>query len=424
MSAKMRTPLSALVVLLGAVGAWLLAAGRREVQPRPPEILPPVVTVVSARPREVQLRVRAHGTVAPRTQSDLFPEVPGRVIYVSPAFAAGGFFDRGEVLLEIDPRDYEVALSIARAALARYESELGLARRKLDRLRKLASSHVASPAAIDEAEHAERVASAAVSEAGANLRQAVLNLERTRLLAPFAGRIRETRVDLGQFVTPGAPVAKLYAVDYAEVRLPIPDADLAFLELPLDYGGEPDRGRGPTVYLYGRYAGNRHRWTGHIVRVEGEVDPRSRMVHLVARVDDPYGRGQDASDGPPMAVGLFVEAEILGRRLDGVVVLPRSALRADRQVLVVDASARLRFRTVEVIRVDRGQVLIRAGIAEGDRVCISPLDAAVDGMKVRTVLVDGSGGPPTSSSDASRGAARTASPVRAGAATRPLARRG
>lgn len=236
---------------------------------------------------------------------------------------------------------------------------------------------------LDDAENAARVAAASLREAEAALEQARRDLERTELRAPYAGRVREKLVDVGQFVERGTPVARLYAVDYAEIRLPIPDEEMAFLDLPLDYRGAAHQGAGPTVILRADFAGGRHAWEGRIVRTEGEIDPRSRMIHAVARVDDPYGRGTPGR--PPLHVGLFVEAEILGRELPGAVVLPRAALRGDGRILVVDADDRLRGRQVDVVRVDGEQAIIRSGLAAGERVCVSPLETVTDGTKVRTV---------------------------------------
>jgi multidrug efflux pump subunit AcrA (membrane-fusion protein) len=168
------------------------------------------------------------------------------------------------------------------------------------------------------------------------------------------------------------------------VRLPIPDRELAFLDLPLTYRGESLERPGPEVRLRASFAGGEHVWTGRIVRTEGEIDPRTRMVHAVAQVEDPYGRGDDP-DRPPLAVGLFVEAEIEGRFVEDAIVIPGSALRDTKQVLVVDADSRLRFRDVDVLRADRHEVVIRAGLEAGERVCISPLEAVTDGMRVRVL---------------------------------------
>jgi multidrug efflux pump subunit AcrA (membrane-fusion protein) len=186
-------------------------------------------------------------------------------------------------------------------------------------------------------------------------------------------------VDVGQFVNRGSAVATIYAVDYAEVRLPIPDEELAFLDLPLNarrYAAESV----VPVTLRARFGGKQSEWQGEVVRTEGELDPRTRMVNVVARVPAPYG---SHNGRPPLAVGLFVEAEILGLQAKNVVVLPRSALRSGDQVMLVDAEDRLRFRVVDVLRSARDQVLVRGGLEPGERVCVSPLESAIEGMRVR-----------------------------------------
>jgi RND family efflux transporter MFP subunit len=183
----------------------------------------------------VQLRIEARGSVVPRTESELVAEVAGRITWVSPALAAGGFLEAGEPLLRIDPSDYELGLERARAALERAESELALAGAGLERKRTLADRGVTSRAVLDEATSHQRVAAAARREAQAAVRQAQRDLERTEVKAPFEGRVREKRVDVGQFVGRGAPVARVYAVDYAEVRLPLPDREAAYVDLPTRY---------------------------------------------------------------------------------------------------------------------------------------------------------------------------------------------
>jgi RND family efflux transporter MFP subunit len=366
---------------LGLAGGLALAQGKSPPVAQPPETLAPLVRVVSVSRERVRLTVRAHGTVTPRTESDLVPEVAGRVVAISPALAAGGFFERDEVLLEIDPRDYASALARGEARVRRARSELALARANLERLRALNDGGVASAAALDEAENAARVARAARDEAIVALEDARRGLERTQLRAPFAGRVREKRVDVGQYVSPGHPVARLYAVDYAEVRLPIPDGELAHLGLPLDSrteGALPE----PSVVLRAHFAGAEREWRGRIVRTEGEIDPRSRMLHVVARVDDPYGIGAEAP-GAPLPVGLFVDAEIQGRTLADVFVLPRAALREGDRVFAIDAEERLRSRAVEVLRTEGDRVVARGELEEGTRICISDLRTATEGMRVR-----------------------------------------
>jgi RND family efflux transporter MFP subunit len=368
----------------------------------PPNVEAPLVRTVRVEPQPVQFTVRAHGTVVPRTESELVPQVSGEVVWVSPALVSGGFFEAGEPLVRIDRRDYEADLESARAGAARAQSEYGRATKERERQQRLAHRSVASEARIDDAENAYRAAKAALREAEARLDRAERDLERTGLRAPYAGRVRTERVDVGQFVSRGVAIATLYAVDYAEVRLPIPDRELAYVDLPLAYrpgaGSEAEAGtaaaeNGSPVRLRAEFAGREHVWTGRIVRTEGEIDPKSRMVHAVARVEDPYAR-EAGRERPPLAVGLFVEAEILGRSVDAAVMLPRAALRRDEAgpgepsrdghfVLVVSDESRLEFRPVEVLRRERERVVIGAGLAAGERVCVSPLRAPVDGMAVR-----------------------------------------
>lgn len=381
------------VVLLAGVGSVaIMFATAPEIVEKRPEPVAPLVAVADVAVGRHQMIVRTQGAVSARTESDLVPQVSGKVVRVSPKFVSGGFFDEGEVLVEIETIDYEVALERARAALVRAESEYTRARKDLDRLRGLATKGIASASQLDDAERTEKVTGAGLREAQAVLEQAEHDLERTRLRAPFAGRVRRESVDVGQFVSRGVPVANLYATDRAEVRLPIADEELAFIELPLMRRGGSDADAFPEVVLRAEFAGLRHHWRGRVVRTEGEIDSRSRMVHVVAAVDDPYG--ESASGGPPLAVGLFVEAEIFGRVVDGVVVAPRSAMRDREHILVVDAENRLRLRRADVIRRERHDIVLAASSFQpGDRIVTSAMETAIDGMQVRPVASGGTAAP-------------------------------
>jgi RND family efflux transporter MFP subunit len=371
------------ILAVAAVGAYGIFVSKPAPETRRPEYRPPLVRVQEVAAQELRFTVTSQGTVAPRTESRLVPEVSGRVLRVSPAFVAGGFFEEGDVLLEVDPYDYQqVAIQSrsrvaqARLRLAQEEAEAEVARREWEEL----GEGEASPLTLRQPQVED--ARAALEAAEAVLEQAERDLDRTVLRAPYAGRVRKKEVDVGQYVTRGTPVATLYAVDYAEIRLPLPDGELAYLDLPLGYRGESRRQSGPEVLLWADFAGETHQWRGRIVRTEGEIDPRSRMIHAVARVENPYGRGGDL-DRPPLSVGMFVEAEILGRTVEDVTVLPRAALRPGDTVWVVDGEQRLRFRKVEILRAERDQVVIRGGLEVGERVCLSPMEAVTDGMQVR-----------------------------------------
>jgi RND family efflux transporter MFP subunit len=373
-----------LVVLLGIFGATGLLRVRPSVATHSTARPLPMVRAMEVELQDVQLHIEAQGSITPRTESDLVAEVAGRITWVSPNLVAGGFFEEGELLVRIDASDYELALERAEAALTRARSELALAQNHLERRRSLAERGVASTAALDEAENTERVANAAVRDARAFRSQARRDLERSLILAPFAGRVRQKRVDVGQFVGRGVGVARIYAVDYAEVRLAIPDQEAAFLDLPIDYRGESGENEGPEVLLRARFAGREYSWTGTIVRTEGVIDPRTRMIQTVARIQDPYGRSAQ-QERPPLAVGMFVNAEISGRLLEDIVVLPRAALRGRDQVAVVDAEGRLRLRRVEILRKERETVVIADGLAPGEWVCTSPLETIDEGSQVKVV---------------------------------------
>ncbi len=371
-----------LVVGIALAGAYVMWINRPPVETRTPVVTPPAVRVQQVAFESVDLTVSSQGTVQPRTTSQLVPEIAGTVIEVSPAFAVGGFFEEGDVLLRIDPYDYQQALIAAQSQLAQAqlrlaqeEAEAEVARREWEEIGQGAATPLTLR--LPQVEDAR----AAVASAEAAIDRARRDLERADVLAPYAGRVQTKDVDVGQFVNRGTAVGRIYAVDSAEVRLPLPDDELAYVDVPMSYRGTRQQA-GPAVTLSADFAGRRYSWEGRIVRTEGEIDPVSRMVHVVAEVDDPYAPGPDPTR-PPLAVGMFVEAEIAGRRVDDVVVLPWAALNGRDRVLVVDDAGRLRYRQVEILRSTTEDVLVSGGLAAGERVSISALDAVIEGMAVQ-----------------------------------------
>ena len=370
------------IVLGGfALAAVLLATGPT-LDSQPVSVLTPLVRVQAVALQDIALSSLTHGTVAPRTESELVAEVAGRVVSVNPNLVSGGFFNAGEELLQIEPLDYALALEQARAGVAQAESDLANARRAATRQDSLGERKLTSAAQQDDAVNRLRIAEATLRSAKAQLARAERDLARTRILAPYEGRVRSERVDIGQFVNRGSTIATIYATDYAEVKLPINDEELAFLDLPLGPVTDSTSATpGTGVTITARFAGVAHQWQGQVVRTEGELDPKTRLINVVAKVDAPYA---SLGDRPPLAVGLFVDAEIHGRLVEDLVVLPRSALRENNQVLVADSDNRLLFRPVTVLRIVGEQAYISAGLAEGERVVVSPMNNALEGMTVRT----------------------------------------
>jgi RND family efflux transporter MFP subunit len=364
------------IVALSILGAVTLYATAPQLEPESPAPIAPTVRVITVRPDAVQHLVHSQGTVEPRTESALIPEVPGRVEWISPALVSGGVFDEGEPLLRIEQADYEAALSQAAAALEQAEAEGTNARFEHERLQQLQDRNLASRSQLEAAERRLRVADAALDSSRSGLERARRDLQRTELRAPFAGIVRTESVDVGQFVNRGNAVATIYSTDRVEIRLPIADEQLAWLDLPLGMRGELSPEDAPDVELTARFAGRDHSWNGDVVRTEGEIDPRSRMVHVVARVE---------SADPPLPVGLFVQASISGARVNDVVTLPRTALRDGNRVLVVDPDNRMHYRDIVPLRFYQDQVMIAEGLAAGERVCISPIQTVVEGMTVAPV---------------------------------------
>ncbi len=376
--------LPVIVVALGVLGAMKLKSMKPEVKPSETEVPSPLVEVVEAVAESVELRVNAQGTVVPRTESRLVAEVSGRVVEVAPVWVDGGFFEAEQVLLRLDTTDYELAkreaevrVAQAELRLAQEEADAEIARRDWKTER---GEEPPPPLAVREPQVAEARTGLAAAESA--LEKARRDVERCTIVAPYAGRVRTKGADLGEFVSRGIELGLVYAVDYAEVRVPLPDAELAFLDLPLAYREEVNGSPTSEVTLTTTFAGSEYSWTGRIVRTEGELDPKSRMVIAVVRVEDPYGRS-DVLDRPPLAIGMFVDVSITGVRIPDAIALPRSALRLGDQVYVLDDESRLRIREIDVLRAERDRVLVRGGLEAGERVIVSPLEEAVDGMQVR-----------------------------------------
>ena len=368
---------TAIVLLFLSVAATLMATAP-VLEPANDTPTPLTVRVRTIETESIELKVHSQGSVAPSTVSQLIPEVSGRVTWTSPSLVAGGFFEAGQELARIDDLDYRNAQDRANAALKRATAEVEHAKYEYRRLRSLAERKLVSRSALENGLRAYRVTQATFEDAQANSEQAKENVKRTVLRAPFTGLVRAENIDIGQFASRGQAIATLYANDVVEVRLPIADRQLAFLNLPPLRNGNFPKDMQPTVKLSADYGGQVRQWFGKIVRAEAEIDTSSRMVHLVARVES-------SKDSQDLSVGLFVTAEIAGLAVENIVRLPRSAIRNDNQVLVVDTENRLRFRDIQPLRLYRDNVLIHAGLNPGERVCISTVQTAIDGMAVNPI---------------------------------------
>ncbi|MEP4053036.1 MAG: efflux RND transporter periplasmic adaptor subunit [Litorimonas sp.] len=373
-----------LLVLIGAI-AGFMAMGALKPQPEEKEDVVkaiPVLTDVAIQD-DVTLTVDVQGEVQPRTEINLVPQVNGLITYMSPKFIEGGRFRKGDLLVRVEPAEFELRVTQARAnvaqaktVIAREKSESVLARQDWE---DLGRSGAPTPLTLREPQMAE--AEAQLASAQARLSEAELQLARTSLYAPFDGRVTMRHVDQGEFVTAGTRLGEIYSVDVMDVRLPMTNADLRRAGLTLGYEASASDA-GIPVTLSADVAGTFSEWKGRIVRTDSRFDSNTRVLFAYAEVRDPFGAG--ASDGTPLAPGIYVKAAIDGQKLDNVIVIPRTALRGEDKVYLADGDT-LSIKTVSVVSSDRQHAIVQSGLTLGDTVITSPIRGVADGMKIQVV---------------------------------------
>jgi RND family efflux transporter MFP subunit len=342
-----------------------------------------LVDTLIAQQRTLNFTVHSQGTVQPRTETTLVAEVSGKIASVSPGFVAGGFFRQGDVLLQIDPSDYETALKRAEAALASRQARLADEKARSEQALKdwqnLGRGGEPSDLVLRKPQLQDAVAN--VSAAEADVQKARRDLQRTHITVPYDGLVREKLVDIGQYVTPGTRLGVSFAIDTAEVRLPLSTADMAYLNLPSATNASPEAF--PEVTLFSEVGASARSWQAQIIRSEGVVDVTSRVVYAVAQVVDPY-RVLGLSTQAELKVGTFVRAAIEGKVAENVIVLPRFVLQNDNTVLVVNDERKLEIRKVTVARSEPRWVYLSSGLSDGEQVISTTLDAPIPGMKLAT----------------------------------------
>jgi RND family efflux transporter MFP subunit len=382
MAQRRKILLPALVVLVGLAASYILLVGKPGPRPEAPKVASaPVVDVLVVKPEGRVLTVTTQGSVRPRREINIVSQVGGLVEAVDAHFAEGSFFDADIELVKVEDADYQFALVRAEASVADaaqlVAQEKGRVRQAAREWRDLGNDE-SNQLFLRKPQLAS--AEAALRAAEADLGQARLNLSRTSISAPFNGRISEKYVDLGQYITPGTPVAKVYDTAVVEVKVPLTDRQVALLELPLNFQEYSQRGNGAAVTLRARFADREWEWLGRVVRTDASIDVDSRVVYAVVEVNNPF-EPDEALGRPPLAIGLFVEAEIQGRELQQVVSLPRNALRNDGSILLVDDADRLQVREVRVLKSNPAQVWVQ-GLNLNERVVVSRPALAVVGMLV------------------------------------------
>lgn len=372
---KLLLPATVLLIAGGAAWAMIELRPSRLTPAQPPTV--PTVEVIRVEPHTLKLNVMSQGVVTPREQIDLIAEVGGKVVQMHPALASGGYFDADDLLLTIDPRDYDFAIVAAQAKIAEAERVLISERAQVEQAEsewQALGQGDASDLALRKPQLAE--AEAKLQASKADLAKAKLNRSRCEIRAPFSGRVLNKQVGRGQFLAAGALIARIFANDVAEIRLPVGVDQLAFLDLP---HGNRTRHRWPDVTLRAEIGGRLQQWQGRIVRSEAALDSGSGQLFLVAQVERPDFA---AGDNAPLLSGLFVQAEIESMAREKLFALPRTALNTLQQVKVINDEQRLELRRVAVLRTDADRVIVASGLSAGDRVVISEMPMPVSGMRV------------------------------------------
>lgn len=380
------TIISLLLVGVGVLGFAALTYSKPDIEKIKPEIAPALVRSLSVHAGRQTIRVRGEGTVRPVREINLSAQVEGKLVYISRSLANGGRFNKGDVLARIDPADYELRVTSAKAEVKETYSQLTMAEAEnetaTEEWRTLNNNGPVPDLVAKTPQLA--AAKAAYEAAGADLAKARLSLERTCIKAPFKGRVDKKRVDIGQQVSAGQILADIFCTDAVEIIVPLADKELFWFHVP---GFTPGNGQGAEVLVQAQVAGRPVEWQGRVVRAEGKLDPTTRMVNVIIRVDNPYAKM------PPLIPGLYITAHIQGRRLDNAVTVPRCALRGADRVWVVDAGNTLRFREVRVGRIQDDVAIVQHGLHDGEHVVVSGLKAVTDGMKVRRIVADGPASP-------------------------------
>ncbi|MDG0998985.1 MAG: efflux RND transporter periplasmic adaptor subunit [Gammaproteobacteria bacterium] len=379
----MKRVLMPLGIVFACIGiAAVLISNPRRATEVPPEIVPISVRVIEVKEESVQLTVESQGKAQPARRVNVSANVAGPIEWVSPSLEAGGYVAEGEPLIRLELNDFQTAVARSQASVAQAEAEATFAASDLKRIKELASRRLASEAELQNSERLETVSAARLAEARANLNQAELDADRAVLRAPFNSIVASRDVELGQYVNRAQNVALLFDADRIDVRVPLAIKQLGYLDVAPGFRGEFSSDKAPSVELSGNYGGRLYSWEGTLLRTEASIDPNSNTVQSIIRIQQP----EADSDIIPLPVGLFVEARIQGRRLNNIITLPRSVLRNNAQVLVVDAENKMSFRDVEILRLEEERVLISAGLSPGDLICISPIQAVTDGMTVQPVV--------------------------------------
>ncbi|RLA19517.1 MAG: hypothetical protein DRQ56_05225, partial [Gammaproteobacteria bacterium] len=384
-----------IVIAVSVAIAFVISNSKPEVKKRPHHKKVLTVETITLKPQNWMATIKTQGTVEARTTSTLTSRVSGEVVWVSDELRPGGFFEKGDQLLKIESIDYELAIKSAEAELAEarfvHQEETAQSAQALLNWKRLGRKEEPSELVLRKPQLAK--ARAVVDSAKAKLQRAKLDLKRTVIRAPYAGRVMEQYVDVGRFVSSGKELVKLFAIDRVEVRLPLSEKQREQLDLPRFYRGESLKTakKNLPIMIKAQIGGVTHQWQANFSRVEGVMSRETRQQYIVAEIENPYQRTE--LDRPPLEVGQFVQAEFNGRQNSGLFIIPRSAVHGENEVMIVDEESRLQRRTVELLGEEGNSVVIRKGLRFGDRLCTSYVPFVANNTVVQIASEKRTGGP-------------------------------
>jgi len=373
------------IIALGILLTIILIKSRKPPQRKPTDDLAPLVMVKQLKAANIPMVIRAYGTVSPKVEVDIVPEVPGKVVSVNPELKAGGLIPAGDQILQIDERDYKFAVQQTNAVVADAQvkleiemAEAEVARREWEQLHP--DTEPNSPLVLRESQ--VRKAKAALESAKAQLATAQLRLERTSLSLPFDALIISEKADLGQYMVAGQPVAVAYGIKSVEIEIPLEDEELAWFDIfenSASLNGK--RSKTPAV-VKADFAGAEHTWKGYVTRTTGQVDKMSRMISVVVEVPKPFER---SNGRPPLLPGIFARVLIEGKVLKNAMAVPRDAIHDSNKVWIVKDGS-LHIEALDIVRADKDFAYAMARVDQNATIVTSSLDTVMEGMKVRTQL--------------------------------------
>lgn len=373
------TPFAIIFVAILIVG--ILGAIAPKPAKKPPEIKAPLVEVVDLVRQDITFSIASQGNIMPRTQTTLISEVSGLVTHISEKFNVGGFFKKGELILQIDDIIYQVAVLQAQsrleAAQASLIEEQARAKQKEDEWLLTGQTLEQAPILALRIPQLQQ-AKAEVKAAQASLTEAEVKLQRTKIIAPYDAMLKSKNVDIGQYVSIGATLASTFAVDYAEVRLPIKQKDILFLNLPKVNNSDSASSLVEINYQLGN---EQFSVPSKLTRYEGEVDSASRVHYVVAQIDDPY-QINTTTNTPALRVGMYVNANVSGKILSDIIAIPRLAVYGGNTIRLAK-DGHLHLQKIDIIRSDNEYVYTNDIIEVGNRLVITKLESAVEGMTLR-----------------------------------------